>query len=115
MIEALSGGSWSRWFDMRGRRGLEVLLLGAVVTILGLATMVGGGDQAQAALNAKEDCGNWTIWTTDENGTNVNGNKYDSKEDVYLNGGPRDSRQVPAGIYWYLVTDPSSRDSLYPD
>jgi hypothetical protein len=40
------------------------------------------GSMAQAGLSG-------AIFTTDETGSFVNGNVYDSKDDVYLNGGPQ--------------------------
>jgi hypothetical protein len=52
------------------------------------------------------------IFTTDANSTFVNGNVYDFKEDVYLNGGPRPNAPctaagLPDGDYYFQVTDPS--------
>jgi hypothetical protein len=48
------------------------------------------------------------IFTTDSEGELVNGNIYDEKEDVYLNGGPRKpgAAGLPDGDYYYLVSDP---------
>lgn len=52
------------------------------------------------------------IFTTNEDGTWVNGNVYPSKEAVYLNGGPSVNRNctaagLPDGDYYFQVTDPS--------
>jgi hypothetical protein len=48
------------------------------------------------------------IFTTDAGGNPVNQNLYDSKEDVYLNGGPRGGApEMPNGSYFIQVTDPS--------
>jgi hypothetical protein len=61
------------------------------------------------------------IFTTDANGNWVNGNVYDSKEAVYLNGGPRANQDctaagLPNGWYIFLVTDPSGQMVLsWPD
>jgi hypothetical protein len=60
------------------------------------------------------------IFTTDKSGTPVNLNIYDSKEDVYLNGGPGinapdDAAGLPAGTYSFQVTDPSGKVLLSTD
>jgi hypothetical protein len=52
--------------------------------------------------------------------TFVNGNVYDSIEDVFLNGGPRpnarcDAAGLPNGIYYFQVTDPSGSTLLSND
>ena len=57
------------------------------------------------------------IFTTNEDGSFVNGNVYDSGEDVYLNGGPRANRNctsagLPDGDYYFQVTDPSGKERL---
>lgn len=48
------------------------------------------------------------IWTTDSSCTGVNVNIYDSKEAVYLNGGPPNPQQngLPDGYYYVQVTEP---------
>src|SRR5438874_9949560 len=54
---------------------------------------------------------NGAIYTTTSGGTTVNGNIYDAKADVYLNGGPQNKQDpglVPDGVlYYFQVTDPS--------
>jgi hypothetical protein len=65
---------------------------------------------AQAALSG-------AIFTTNANGTFVNGNVYDSVEDVYLNGGPRANLEcsaagLPDGDYYFQVTDPAGKELL---
>src|SRR6185437_12048466 len=63
------------------------------------------------------------IFTTDNTGTKVNGNLYQSKTAVYLNGGPQNSNdpglpgdpQVPNGLYFFQVTDPSGSVLLSAD
>lgn len=60
------------------------------------------------------------IFTTDETGNPVNLNIYDSKEDVYLNGGPGinapdDAAGLPAGTYSYQVTEPNGVRLLSTD
>ena len=60
------------------------------------------------------------IFTTDQNSNFVNGNVYDSMDDVYLNGGPRPNAPctaagLPAGDYFFQVTDPSGSQLLSSD
>jgi hypothetical protein len=60
------------------------------------------------------------IFTTDINSSFVNGNVYDSMEDVYLNGGPRPNAPctaagLPDGDYYFQVTDPAGKDLLSLD
>src|SRR5262249_41597442 len=61
-----------------------------------------------------------TIFTTDRDGNLVNGNIYESKCDVYLNGGPPpnascSSAGLPDGDYFFQVTDPSGSALLSQD
>src|SRR6185503_10510633 len=60
------------------------------------------------------------IFTTDQNSSYVNGNVYDSMEEVYLNGGPRPNAPctaagLPSGDYYFQVTDPSGSQLLSTD
>lgn len=60
------------------------------------------------------------IFTTDWNSSFVNGNVYDSMDDVYLNGGPRPNAPctaagLPEGDYYFQVTDPSGSMLLSSD
>jgi hypothetical protein len=60
------------------------------------------------------------IFTTNSNGTVVNGNQYDSPCSVYLNGGPGVHAPVtaaglPNGDYYFQVTDPSGKQLLSTD
>jgi hypothetical protein len=60
------------------------------------------------------------IFTTDGSGGMPNGNIYDSKADVYLNGGPPanapcTSAGLPDGDYYFQVTDPSGTVLLSSD
>src|SRR5262249_6322119 len=63
---------------------------------------------------------NGAIWTTLVDGTEVDFNVYDSKEDVYLNGGPgkgsgSNANGLPDGTYVFMVTDPSGATLLSTD
>jgi hypothetical protein len=51
------------------------------------------------------------IWTTDSTGARVNQNIYDSRLDVYLNGGPGSSTApgLPDGFYYVKVTAPNGQ------
>lgn len=58
------------------------------------------------------------IFTTDSSGTAVNGNVYNLATDVYLNGGPQNTTNaagLPAGNYYFQVTDPSGATLLSTD
>lgn len=61
------------------------------------------------------------IWTTTKNATQVDGNIYDSKQAVYLNGGPPPNAPhgaaalSPDGWYYFQVTDPSEKNLLSTD
>jgi hypothetical protein len=61
---------------------------------------------------------NGAIFTTIADGTTVNGNIYDAKTDVYLNGGPQNQNSAglsPDGLYYFQVTDPSGVTLLSTD
>jgi cysteine-rich repeat protein len=69
----------------------------------------GGGGQISGA-----------IFTTLRDGSRVNANIYASKDDVYLDGGPGNNAPVgaaglPAGDYYFQVTDPSGKTLLSQD
>src|SRR5918911_4676344 len=60
------------------------------------------------------------IFTTTNGGTTVNGNIYESKDAVYLNGGPQPNAPctaagLPDGDYYFQVTDPSGATLLSTD
>jgi len=57
------------------------------------------------------------VYTTLGDGTTVNANVYDAKEDVYLNGGPQNpnANGLPDGTYYYQVTNPSGSQLLSSD
>ncbi len=60
------------------------------------------------------------IFTTTSDGSVVNANQYASKCDVYLNGGPgrnapAHAAALPAGDYFFQVTDPSGQTLLSTD
>jgi hypothetical protein len=60
------------------------------------------------------------IFSTNRDGSFVNGNVYDDDQDPYLNGGPRANAQcsatgLPDGDYFFQVTDPSGSVLLSAD
>lgn len=81
-----------------GRRLLPVLAAAAMLTCLA------GGVHAQV---------HGAVFTTDIGGS-TNINLYDSKLDVYVNGGPRKlgSAGLPLGFYHIQVTSPNGADVL---
>lgn len=89
----------------RVKSSIPWLLLGLVLFTLFAAT----------ALSAQVS---GAIFTSTSTGTTVNGNLYDSKSDVYLNGGPQNTKDpglVPDGTYYFQVTDPSGAVLLSKD
>jgi hypothetical protein len=60
------------------------------------------------------------IFTTLEDGSRVNANIYEKREDVYLDGGPGQNAPssaagLPEGDYYFQVTDPSGKVLLSTD
>jgi hypothetical protein len=55
------------------------------------------------------------IFTTTSDGSAVDANIYDTKDAVYLNGGPNSRGHLPAGDYYFQVTDPSGKTLLSTD
>lgn len=79
--------------------------------LLALLTVFVAGVSVMAHVNG-------AIFTTVADGTTVNGNIYQSKSDVYLNGGPQNengSGLSPDGLYYFQVTDPSGAVLLSTD
>ena len=81
--------------------------------LVALALLLVGATTAEAGSSG-------AIFTTNYNGTFVNGNVYDFKEDVYLNGGPQANKPctkpgLPDGLYVFQVTDPSGKELLSMD
>src|SRR5436190_9971905 len=73
---------------------------------------------AIAPLNASAPSG--AIFTTVADGTEVNYNIYQAKEDVYLDGGPgpgapQHAAGLDDGVYVFQVTDPSGKTLLSTD
>jgi thrombospondin type 3 repeat protein len=74
---------------------------------------------APAAAMAAQVTG--AIFTTLVDGSSVNHNIYNSKQDVFLNGGPNSpsapctAAGLPNGDYYFQVTDPSGKNVLSTD
>jgi hypothetical protein len=57
-----------------------------------------------------------SVYTSNSDGTVINQNIYTSKADVYLTGGPfNGGSHLPAGNYYFQVTDPSGSTLLSTD
>lgn len=72
------------------------------------------------ALPAAADAASGAIFTTVEDGSEVNFNIYPTKESVYLDGGPgpgapQHAAGLDDGRYVFQVTDPSGKDLLSTD
>ena len=80
--------------------------------IVFLAVSLATGSASAAAISG-------AIFTTTANGQVVNGNNYDAKSDVYLNGGPTKSPcqagKIETGNYFFQVTSPSGATLLSTD
>jgi hypothetical protein len=82
--------------------------------ILAAVTLLAGMASAQV---------NGAIFTTDSTGAQVNGNIYPSKDAVYLNGGPQNTKDpglkpgdgATPVLYYFQVTDPSGAILLSTD
>ena len=88
------------------RRVKQIFLTGGAGLICALSL----GDAAAAPISG-------AIFTTTVSGTTVNGNIYEAKADVYLNGGPQNTHAngLPDGDYYFQVTDPSGAVLLSTD
>jgi hypothetical protein len=97
----------------------------AAVAVAALATgLLGVACTAQSASDESSDSSqqlSGAIFTTIKDGTVVNENvHYGSKRDVYLDGGPgpnapNKAAALPAGDYYFQVTDPSGKTLLSTD
>jgi len=82
---------------------LGILVLGAILTVAGTASAALTGAIYTTEVDANGDC------------TGVDINLYESKLDVYVDGGPRhvgNGTQLPDGDYYIQVTDPSGKSVL---
>src|SRR5215216_5723801 len=85
---------------------------------LAVAGLVAGAIAGPAAGTVGAAPLNGAIWTSLADGSSVNANIYDAKEDVYLNGGPQNcgnGNGLPDGDYYFQVTDPSGDELLSSD
>lgn len=89
-------------------------LTSRLLNLVAVALILVGAAIANAGMSG-------AIFTTNRIGEFVNGNVYDSKDHVYLNGGPRPnspcnkSAGLPDGFYYFQVTDPSGHMLLSSD
>jgi hypothetical protein len=81
----------------------------------GLALAIAGSLLFAASAQAQNIDG--AIFTSLGDGSTVNGNLFDSKMDVYLNGGPQNcvAPGLPVGTYYYMVTNPNGNALLSLD
>lgn len=90
-----------RWYAVLGVLGLLLWACSGPTGQLYPQVQGGGGGGGGGFQGA--------IFTSLGDGTLVNGNVYDRKEDVYLNGGPQtcSAQGLPDGQYYFQITDPS--------
>lgn len=95
---------------MESRTKHKVFSAAIVLFMLSLATSAAIAAQVTGA-----------IFTTLVDGSSVNHNIYNAKQDVYLNGGPNSANApctaagLPNGDYYFQVTDPSGKVVLLTD
>src|SRR3954454_2779886 len=90
----------------RSRSRSGVVLLAVALFVLSVLLQYAGAIAPQRALGA-EDCDAFAIFTTDPAGNTNNQNHYDSKPEVYLNGGPESAGSLSAGtVLYYQVQEP---------
>ncbi|MFL5707475.1 MAG: hypothetical protein ACJ77Y_00615 [Chloroflexota bacterium] len=90
----------------RSRSRSGVVLLAVALFVLSVLLQYAGAMAPQRALGA-EDCDAFAIFTTDPAGNTNNQNHYDSKPEVYLNGGPESAGSLSAGtVLYYQVQEP---------
>jgi hypothetical protein len=92
---------------------MKTTLFNSTRFIAALLAGTGLASSAQAGVSG-------AIFTTTVNGSAVNANQYDSKCDVYLNGGPGPhaparAAGLPDGDYYFQVTDPNGSTLLSTD
>jgi hypothetical protein len=85
----------------------------ALTLIAGVLLLLMGALFVQKAAKADPPVSG-AIFTTDSSCTQVNGNIYDNKGDVYIDGGPKKpgAAGLPDGYYYVQVTDPSGMTVL---
>ncbi len=94
--------------------------LAATALATGLLTGACAIDSAEDTSDSAQQLSG-AIFTTTRDGTVVNENvHYDSKRDVYLDGGPgpnapNSAAALPAGDYYFQVTDPGGKTLLSTD
>ncbi|HWC02093.1 MAG TPA: hypothetical protein VHF87_04925 [Methylomirabilota bacterium] len=85
-------------------------LMRSIVAAATASVLLAGGTAAVAGPSG-------AIFTTNADGSWVNGNVYDSADAVYLNGGPRANQScgaagLPDDSYYFQVTDPAGKELL---
>lgn len=100
------------------RHHIVLGLCGAIFFVVAAASCTEEGSDEQTGEDTSALTG--AIFTTLADGTRVNHNIYDAKEDVYLDGGPGNNAPsgaaaLPAGNYYFQVTSPSGKTLLSTD
>ena len=91
-------------YQLNGIEGLyTVRVYDEIETMLATTTFTDSFDRPVVACEPLSGA----IWTTDGGCGSVNKNLYNSKSEVYLNGGPQGSgANLPDGDYYVKVTEP---------
>jgi cysteine-rich repeat protein len=92
-------------------------LRGILIATLGLTACANTTETSELGQEAQLS---GAIFTTTATGSRVNANIYSAKEDVYLDGGPGNNAPagaagLPAGSYYFQVTNPNGHVLLSTD
>src|SRR4051794_41305681 len=82
------------------------------VTAAALVALIASGSIAGAAHAATPAPLPGAVWMTDNEGSHLNQNIYETKSAVWLSGGPDNQGPLPDGSYFVRVTDPSGKQVL---
>src|SRR4051794_38209395 len=82
------------------------------VTAAALVALIASGSIAGAAHAATPAPLPGAVWMTDNEGSHLNQNIYETKSAVWLSGGPDNQGALPDGSYFVRVTDPAGKQVL---
>jgi uncharacterized repeat protein (TIGR01451 family) len=93
----------------RTRKGLVFFSVAVLLLSLALQYVAAALPQSALAISG-------AVYTSNQDGTIINANHYDSKPDVYLTGGPcQGGSHLAPGDYYFQISDPSAGDLLSSD
>jgi hypothetical protein len=95
----------------------RVVMAACVVLLIACTDKVPTENQLASGSALAAAQGTSAVYTTDKTGTVVDGNIYEVSGDVYISGGPQNTKASgpPNGTYYFQVTDPSGKTLLSSD